>query len=230
MVARVGGMVPAALDAARAAAGFPGRWEAIVVNLEKRWACLPILSSHLGHLEPYDNALCRETLQSVADTLPRATDLAGRCRAPLTEGKLHMRNSIDAVAVKLDANLGDCELLFKIGELYDDTSSSAPLVDATSSSCVDVRELQRLLAWLQMSHTHKEAKDLALDGLLEALQKDEKSVVSVLHNDDSDSAMVHLFTASSWPEVTSREKVDADVCATSWVPQWPTPPATGGCG
>ncbi|GJN04914.1 hypothetical protein PR202_ga22498 [Eleusine coracana subsp. coracana] len=115
-----------------------------------------------------------------------------------------MRNSIDTVVVKLDINLGDCELLAKIGELYDDASSSPPMDD--TSTCV--QELQRLLAWLQMSHT--EAKNLALDGLLEALQKDEKSVVSVLHSDDNDSAMVHLFTAS-WPEVI-REKVDTVVC------------------
>ncbi|GJN04913.1 hypothetical protein PR202_ga22497 [Eleusine coracana subsp. coracana] len=63
MVARIDGMVPAVLGAARAAIGFLGRWKAIVVNLEKLWVCLPILSSHLGQLESYDNALCRETLQ-----------------------------------------------------------------------------------------------------------------------------------------------------------------------
>ncbi|GJN04916.1 hypothetical protein PR202_ga22500 [Eleusine coracana subsp. coracana] len=203
MVARIGGMVPAALDAVRAAAGFLGRWKAIVANLEKLWACLPILSSHLGQLETYDNALCRELLQSVAETLAVTTDIAGRCRAPLTAGKLQLRSSIDAMAVRLDVNLRDCELLAKIGELYNDASSSPPLDD--TSTCV--QELPRLLAWLQMSHT--EAKNLALDGLLQALHQDEKSVVSIL-DDANVSAMVQLLTAS-WPMVV-REKAATMVC------------------
>ncbi|KAK3120538.1 hypothetical protein QOZ80_9AG0689590 [Eleusine coracana subsp. coracana] len=203
MVARIGGMVPVALDAVRAATGFPGQWKAIMVNLEKLWVCLPILSSHLGQLESYNNALCREVLQSVADMLATVTDITGRCQPPLTAGKLQLRSSIDAVAVKLDVNLRDCELLAKIGELYSDASSSPPLDD--TSTCV--QELQRLLAWLQMSHT--EAKNLALDGLLQALHQDEKSVVSIL-DDANVSAMVQLLTAS-WPMVV-REKAATMVC------------------
>ncbi|KAK3119133.1 hypothetical protein QOZ80_9BG0714500 [Eleusine coracana subsp. coracana] len=205
MVARIGGTMPAALDAVRTAAGFPGRWKAIVVNLEKLWVCLPILSSHLGQLETHDNALCRELLQSVPDTLATATDIAGRCRAPLTAGKLQLRNSIDALAVKVEVNLRDCELLVKIGELYDDSSSSRPLDDITSTC--SVRELQRLLALLQMSHT--EAKYLALDGILEALHKDDKCLASML-DDANASAMVELLTAS-WPMVV-REKAATVVC------------------
>ncbi|GJN25563.1 hypothetical protein PR202_gb13407 [Eleusine coracana subsp. coracana] len=197
MVVRVSGMIVAALDAVRAAAGFPGRWKAIVTTLEKLRACLVNTSRHLGQLESYDNALCHEVLQSVADTLVAMTDIAGQCRAPMTAGKLHFQSSIDAVAVKLDVNLHDCKLLVKIGELYDNASSSHPLED--TSTCV---ELQRLLVWVRRSHT--EAKNLALDRLLEALHKDEKSVVaSVLHHGDI-SAMVQLL-ATSWPMVV-REK------------------------
>ncbi|GJN04920.1 hypothetical protein PR202_ga22504 [Eleusine coracana subsp. coracana] len=199
MVARVGGMVPAALDAVRAAGGFPGLWKAIAHNLEKLRACLHNPSFHQAcQLETKNKAVCRELLQSVADMLAWATDIAGRCRGPLTAGKMQMRSSIDEVAVKLDISLRDCELLLKIGELYDE----GPL-DGTST-CV---ELQRLLAWLEMSHT--EAKILALDGLLEALNKDEKRVVSMFGRDNV-SAVVQLLTAS-WPEVV-RDKAATVVC------------------
>ncbi|GJN25554.1 hypothetical protein PR202_gb13397 [Eleusine coracana subsp. coracana] len=109
-----------------------------------------------------------------------------------------MRSSIDEVTVKLDVSLRDCELLLKIGELYDE----GPLDD--TSTCV---ELQRLLAWLEISHT--EAKILALDGLLEALNKDEKRVVSMLGRDNV-SAVVQLLTAP-WPEVI-RDKAATVVC------------------
>ncbi|GJN04918.1 hypothetical protein PR202_ga22502 [Eleusine coracana subsp. coracana] len=202
--ARVGGMVPAALDAVRAAARFPGRWKAIAANLEKLRACLQNpCSHHPCQLETYNNSLCREVLQSVADTLAEVTDLAGRCTEDLW--KKVKPSTVDGVAVKLDVSLRDCELLVKIGELYEDTSS-LPALDDTST-CVDVREVQRLLAWLEMSHT--EAKILALDGLLEALHKDEKRVVSMLHIDNV-SAMVQPLTAS-WPEVI-RQKAATVVC------------------
>ncbi|KAK3119134.1 hypothetical protein QOZ80_9BG0714520 [Eleusine coracana subsp. coracana] len=206
MVARIGGMVRAALDAVRAAAGlFPGLWKAIARKLEKLRACLLNPSCYPCHLEKYDTALSREVLQSVADMLAAATDIAERCRAPLTAGKLQLRSSIDAVTVKLDVSLRDCELLLKIGELYDDSSSPPPLDDITA--CTSVRELQRLLALLQMSHTA--AKKLALDGLLEALHKDEKSVIFMLHAANV-STMVQLLTAS-WPMVV-REKAATVVC------------------
>ncbi|GJN25556.1 hypothetical protein PR202_gb13399 [Eleusine coracana subsp. coracana] len=205
MVARVGGiMVPAALDAVRAAAGLPGRWEEIAGDLEELRACLLNPSSHPCLAN--NNALCRVVLQSVAHTLAVVTDLPARCREPQTEGKL--RSAVNKVALQLDVNLRDCKLLVKIGELYDAASSPPLLVDATSSSsCVDVKELQRLFAWMEMSHT--EAKHFALDGLLEALKKDETRVVSMLHIDNV-SAVVKLL-AASWPAVI-REKAATVAC------------------
>ncbi|KAK3120533.1 hypothetical protein QOZ80_9AG0689510 [Eleusine coracana subsp. coracana] len=185
VVARVGGMAAAALDAVRATGGFPQWWKAIAAKLEKLQTCLFDLSSHPCQIETYNLGV---VLQSVADTLAEATDLAGRCRE-YSWFKLE-GSAIDAVAVKVEVSLRDCELLVKMGDLYDD----GPL-DDTTSTCV--REVQRLLAWLQMSQT--EAKSLALDGLLEALRKDEKRVVSTFDRDNV-SAVVQLLTVS-WPKV-----------------------------
>ncbi|GJN25548.1 hypothetical protein PR202_gb13390 [Eleusine coracana subsp. coracana] len=190
MVGMVGGMAAAALDAVRATGGFPQWWKAIAANLEKLRTCLLDLSSHPCQIETYNKALCRVVLQSVADTLTEATVLAGRCRE-YSWFKLE-GSAIDAVAVKVEVSLRDCELLVKIGELY--LYDQGPL-DDTSSTCV--QQLQRLLAWLQMSHT--EAKSRALDGLLEALRKDEKRVVSMFDR-DSVSTVVQLLNAP-WPEV-----------------------------
>ncbi|KAK3120536.1 hypothetical protein QOZ80_9AG0689560 [Eleusine coracana subsp. coracana] len=193
MVARVGGMVPAALDAVRAAKVFPERWRAIAGNLEKLRACLVNPCIHgTCQLETNNKAVC------------------GECREKRTIGKQEMQSTIDAVAVKVEVSLRDCELLVKIG----DASSSAP-VDATSSSCVDVRELQRLLAWLEMSHT--EAKNLALERFLEALNKDEKRVVSIFDRDNVSTVVQHL--TASWPEGV-REKAATVVCHIAGRRKW----------
>ncbi|CAL4928690.1 unnamed protein product [Urochloa decumbens] len=193
LLERVRGMVPAALAAARSAGGFPGRWKAIAAKLEALPACLSDLSSHPCFAK---NALCRELLQSVAATLAEAADLAARCREPPADGKLRTQSAIDALAGKLDLNLRDCALLVKTGVLSDASGPSPPPL-------ADVREL---LARLQIGQT--EAKDRAVDGLLEALRRDEKSVLAVLGRANV-SAMVQLLTASS-PVV--REKAATVVC------------------
>ncbi|CAN6290906.1 unnamed protein product [Urochloa humidicola] len=194
LLERVRGMVPAALAAARAAGGFPGRWKAIAAKLESLPACLSDLSSHPCFAK---NALCRELLQSVAATLAEAAELAARCREPPPDGKLRTQSAIDALAGKLDLGLRDCALLVKTGVLSDASGPSPP------PAAEDVREL---LARLQIGQT--EAKNRAVDGLLEALRRDEKSVLAVLGR-ASVSAMVQLLTASS-PVV--REKAATVVC------------------
>ncbi|GJN09305.1 hypothetical protein PR202_ga27302 [Eleusine coracana subsp. coracana] len=183
-------MVPAALDAARSAGGFPGRWKAIAAKLERLPSCLSDLSSHPCFAR---NALCRELLQSVASTVAEAAELAARCREPPASGKLQTQSAVDAVAGKLELNLRDCALLVKTGVLSD-AAAGRP----------DVREL---LARLQIGPT--DAKDRAVDGLLEAMEKDERSVLSVLGR-ASVSAMVQLLTSSSSARV--REKAAAVVC------------------
>ncbi|XP_034577017.1 uncharacterized protein [Setaria viridis] len=190
LLERVRGMVPAALEAARAAGGFPGRWKAIAAKLETLPACLSDLSSHPCFAK---NALCRELLQSVAATLAEAADLAGRCREPPPDGKLRTQSAIDALAGKLDLNIRDCALLVKTGVLSDASGPSPPpeAAAAGSPAHADVREL---LARLQIGQT--EAKNRAVDGLLEALRKDEKSVLAVLGRANV-SAMVQLLTASA---------------------------------
>ncbi|OEL29861.1 hypothetical protein BAE44_0009120 [Dichanthelium oligosanthes] len=203
LLERVRGMVPQALALARAAGGFPGRWKAIAAKLGALPACLSDLSSHPCFAK---NALCRELLQSVAATLAEAADLAARCREPPPDGRLRTQSAIDALAGRLDLNLRDCALLIKTGVLSD---ASGPLPPAepdaavTAAAQADVREL---LARLQIGHT--EAKNRAVDGLLEALHQDEKSVLSVLGRANV-SAMVQLLTASA-PVV--REKAATVIC------------------
>ncbi|XP_062217030.1 vacuolar protein 8-like isoform X2 [Phragmites australis] len=204
LLARVQGMAAAVLAAATAAGAFPGRWKAIAAKLERLPACLSDLSSHPCFAK---NALCRELLQSVAATLAEAAELAGRCREPPRAGKLQMQSAIDALAGNLDLNLRDCALLVKTGVLSD-ASGSSPPAEATagttpSEAQADVREL---LARLQIGHS--EAKNRAVDGLLEALHKDERSVLSVLGRANV-SAMVQLLTASA-PKV--REKAATVIC------------------
>jgi hypothetical protein len=191
---RVRGMVPAALAAARAAAGFPGRWKAIAAKLGTLPARLSDLSSHPCFAK---NALCRELLHSVAATLAEAADLAGRCRGPPPAAKLRTQSAIDALAGRLDLNLRDCALLVKTGVLSDASGPSPPAAHA------DVREL---LARLQIGHA--EAKNRAVDALLDALRRDEEGVLAVLGRANV-SAVVQLLTAS--PPVV-REKAAAVVC------------------
>ncbi|CAN6296806.1 unnamed protein product [Urochloa humidicola] len=199
---RVRGMVPAALVAARSAGGFQGRWKAIAAKLEALPACLSDLSSHPCFAK---NALCRELLQSVAATLAEAADLAARCSSGQPpDGKLRTQSAIDALAGKLDLNLRDCALLVKTGVLSDASGPSPPAAaQAEAAVSSDIREL---LARLQIGQT--EAKNRAVDGVLEALRRDEKSVLAVLGRGNV-SAMVQLLTA---PSAVVREKAATVVC------------------
>lgn len=198
LLERARGLVPAALDAARTAAGFGGRWKAIATRLERVPPCLSDLSSHPCFSK---NSLCRELLQSVAATLTEATELGARCREPPKAGKLQMQSDLDALAGKLDLNLRDCALLIKTGVLSDATVPAAPLAEAATQT--DVREL---LARLQIGHA--EAKHRAVDGLLDALREDEKSVLSALGRGNV-AALVQLLTATA-PKI--REKAASVLC------------------
>jgi hypothetical protein len=92
-----------------------------------------------------------------------ASELAARCREPPPAGKLQKQFAVDAFAGKVDLNLRDCTLLVKTGAL-----SPPPETD--------VREL---LARLQIGHV--EAKERAVDGLLDALEKEQtQSAVDAL--------------------------------------------------
>uniref|UniRef100_A0ACD5WR17 Uncharacterized protein n=1 Tax=Avena sativa TaxID=4498 RepID=A0ACD5WR17_AVESA len=196
LLARVTGMVPAAVSAATAAAGFPGRWKAIAAKLGTLPARLSDLSSHPCFAR---NALCRELLQSVAATLTDAVELAARSPGA---GKLQTQSAIDALGARLDVNLRDCALLVRTGVLSD--ASAAPLMSmAPAAAQADVREL---LARLQIGQS--EAKGRAVDGLLDALERDEKGVVSALGRANV-AALVQLLTA---PAPAVREKAAAVVC------------------
>ncbi|KQK23983.1 uncharacterized protein LOC100846680 [Brachypodium distachyon] len=200
LLARVTAMVPAALDAARGAAGFPGRWKAIAAKLGALPARLSDLSSHPCFAR---NALCRELVLSVAATLAEASALAeASCRGP-GAGKLRTQSAMDALGCKLDAALRDCALLVRTGVLSD---AAAALVSSSSSSSspAPVADVRELLARLQIGHyCNGEAKTRAVDGLLDAMDKDEKSVVSVLGRAHA-AALVQLLSASA--AATVREK------------------------
>ncbi|XP_066377600.1 protein ARABIDILLO 2-like [Miscanthus floridulus] len=201
LLERARGLVPPALAAARAATGFSGRWKAIAARLERVPPCLSDLSSHPCFSK---NSLCRELLQSVAATLAEAAELGARCHEPPKAGKLQMQSDLDALAGKLDLNLRDCSLLVKTGVLSDATVPAAPAEIASAAGAqTDVREL---LARLQIGNA--EAKHRAVDGLLDALREDEKSVLSALGRGNV-AALVQLLTATA-PKV--REKAATVLC------------------
>lgn len=195
-------LVPTAVESARAAPGFPGRWKAIISKLERVPACLSDLSSHPCFSK---NALCRELLQSVAATLAETVDLACRRGAdPAALGKLQMQSDLDAVSGKLDLNLRDCTLLVKTGVLLggDAAAAAAPSLQPPPPH----QSVRELLARLQIGHA--EAKHRAVDGLLDVMREDEKSVLSVLGRSNA-AALIQLLTATA-PKV--REKAAAVVC------------------
>lgn len=201
-LARAQLLVPTALQKARAATGFAGRWKAIISKLERIPPCLSDLASHPFFAK---NALCREQLQSVADTIAEAIELADRCfSGDPPGGKLRTQSDLDALSGKLDLNLRDCGLLIKTGVLGEATM---PPAVARYGEPEAVRwNLRELLARLQIGHA--EAKHRALDGLLEAMRDDEKSVVAVLGRSNI-SALVQLLTATS-PKI--REKAVTVIC------------------
>ncbi|KAG0474932.1 hypothetical protein HPP92_014618 [Vanilla planifolia] len=180
-------LLPTALEKARAASGFPGRWKSVVSRLEMLPTCLSDLSTHPFF---YKNPLCREQLQSVCATIEEAITLAERC--PFTVGKLQMQSDLDSLSAKLELNLQDCNLLIK----------TAVLGEAEAEQC----KISDLLARLQIGHA--EAKHRAVEGLVEAMGEDEKKVLGVLGR-SSISALVHLLSTS--PPRT-REKAVTIIC------------------
>lgn len=187
-------LIPAALDKARSASGFPRRWKNIISKLEQLPPCLSNLSSH-----PFfsKNLLCRDQLQSVCSALEESIVLAAGSSA--VAGKLQMQSDLDSLAAKLDLNLRDCNQLIKTGVLGDVTAQSGQAEAARL-------RIHDLLARLQIGHA--EAKHLAIEGLVEAISEDEKSVLMVLSR-TSISAVVQLFTATA---ARTREKAATVVC------------------
>ncbi|KAG6499111.1 uncharacterized protein LOC121996047 [Zingiber officinale] len=190
-------LVPVALEKSRSANGFVLRWKSIAEKIERVPSSLSDLSSHPCFSR---HALCRELLQSVVASLSETVQLSDRCLGAdgvASVGKLQMQSDLDALVCKLDLNLRDCGLLVKTGVLGEAAlppATASPVADATSCN------LHELLVRLQIGHA--EAKHRALDGLLEAMREDEKSVMTVLGRSNI-SALIHMLTATS-PKV--REK------------------------
>ncbi|PKA46557.1 U-box domain-containing protein 4 [Apostasia shenzhenica] len=178
-------IIPTALDRARSASGFPGRWRSIASKLEQLPPCLSNLSSH-----PFfsKNSLCREQLHSVCTTLDEAIKLADRC-AGASIGKLQMQSDLDSLSCKLDINLRDCNQLIKTGVI--------------GEAAVPISEL---LARLQIGDA--EAKQIAMEELMETIREDEKSVIPAL-NRSNISSLVKLLTTTV-PRL--RERAVAVIC------------------
>lgn len=203
-------LVPAALEKARAAKGFAGRWNAIISKLERVPPCLSDLSSHPCFAK---NALCAEQLQSACQILEEVIALAGRCgggEAQPPVGKLRMQSDLDAVAGKLELVLRDCGLLIKTGVLGEATFSCPPCLrsgEESPAATSSLPNLRQLLARIQIGDG--EAKDRAFDGLLEVMREDPGSVVAALGRSNI-SALVQLLTA---PSPKLREKAASVVCS-----------------
>lgn len=187
-------LIPTALDKARSVSGFPGRWKTIISKLEQLPSCLSNLSSH-----PFfsKNSLCREQLQSVCATLEETIALGSGSAAIV--GKLQMQSDLDSLSAKLDLNLRDCHHLIKTGVLGDATAQSGQAEAARL-------RIQELLARLQIGNA--EAKHRAIEGLVEAITEDEKSVALVLGRTNI-SSLVQLLTATA---LRTREKAVTVVC------------------
>ncbi|KAE8697555.1 arginine/serine-rich-splicing factor RSP40-like [Hibiscus syriacus] len=170
-------LVPMALDKAREVKVFPSRWKMIISKLELVPSRLSDLSNHPFFVK---NALCKEQLQAVSNTLKEAIELADLCLKEKYEGKLKMQSDLDALSGKLDLNLRDCGLLIKTGVLGEATLPVS-FVGFSSSSESEIAthvHLKELLARLQIGHL--EAKHKALDSLVEIMKEDEKGVLSVM--------------------------------------------------
>ncbi|KAJ4951470.1 hypothetical protein NE237_028302 [Protea cynaroides] len=197
-------LVPMALQKAREAkGGFPGRWNMIISKLEQIPSRLSDLSSHPCFSK---NALCKEQLQVVCKTLGEAVELAELCVEEKYGGKLRMQSDLDALSAKLDLNLRDCGLLIKTGVLGEATLPLALARSSAEPEATTNPNMRELLARLQIGHL--DAKDRALDSLVEVMKEDEKSVLSVLGRSNI-SALVQLLTATS-PRI--REKTVTVIC------------------
>ncbi|XP_061339932.1 vacuolar protein 8 [Gastrolobium bilobum] len=197
-------LVPLALDKAREVNGFPGRWKMIISKLEQIPSCLSDLSSHPCFSK---NALCKEQLQAVSNTLREAIGLAELCMKEKYEGKLKMQSDLDALTGKLDLNLRDCGLLIKTGVLGEATLPLALCGSVVESDVATHNNIRELLARLQIGHL--EAKHKALDNLVEVMKEDEKNVLAVMSRSNI-AALVQLLTATS-PRI--REKTVTVICS-----------------
>ncbi|KAJ4954698.1 hypothetical protein NE237_011481 [Protea cynaroides] len=197
-------LVPTALRKARETKGFPGRWKMIISKLEQIPSRLSDLSSHPCFSK---NALCKEQLQAVCETLGEAIELAELCVEEKYGGKLRMQSDLDALTARLDLNLRDCGLLIKTGVLGEATLPLAVAHPSAEPEAARNSSIRELLARLQIGHL--EAKHQALDSLVEAMKEDEKSVLAVLGRSHI-SALIQLLTATS-PRI--REKTVAVICS-----------------
>ncbi|XP_077248587.1 uncharacterized protein LOC143888146 isoform X2 [Tasmannia lanceolata] len=197
-------LVPSVLEKARGVKGFVGRWKIIISKLEQIPSRLSDLSSHPCFSK---NALCKEQLQAVSDSLSEAIELAERCLEERYMGKLQMQSDLDALSSKLDLNLRDCGLLIKTGVLGEATLPIAIAHSAEAEPEASRWNIRELLARLQIGHL--EAKHKALDSLIEVMKEDEKNVLLVLGRSHI-SALIQLLTATS-PRI--REKTVSVICS-----------------
>ncbi|KAF6160514.1 hypothetical protein GIB67_019283 [Kingdonia uniflora] len=197
-------LVPIALERAKEAKVFPGRWRMIISKLEKIPSRLSDLSSH-----PFfsKNALCKEQLQAVSKMLEEVIKLVNLCVEERYGGKLQMQSDLDALSAKLDLNLRDCGLLIKTGVLSEATLPAVVIIVTDEPEGVSHSNIRELLARLQIGHL--ESKHRALDSLVEVMKEDEKDVLAVLGRGNI-SSLVQLLTATS-PRI--REKTVSVICS-----------------
>ncbi|CAK8542290.1 unnamed protein product [Lathyrus sativus] len=204
-------LVPVALDKAKEVKvkGFSGRWKMIISRLEEIPLMLSNLSSHPCFSK---NALCKEQLQAVSNSLRDVVELAELCLKERYEGKLQMQSDLDALIGRMDLNLRDCGLLIKTGMLGEATlpltaSSSSVSGSVEQSDAAAHNNIRELLARLQIGHL--ESKHKALDCVVEVMKEDEKNVLDVLSRSNI-AALVQLLTASS---TRIREKTVTVICS-----------------
>ncbi|KAE8657684.1 AP2/ERF domain-containing transcription factor [Hibiscus syriacus] len=197
-------LVPMELVQAREVKVFPARWKIIISKLEQIASLLSDLSSH-----PFfsKNALCKEQLQAVSETLNGAIELADSCLKEKFEGKLKMQSDIDALLGKLNMNLRDIRLLIKTSVLDEATLPLSSVCSSSEFGTAAHSHIKEVLAWLQIEHL--ESKHKAVDILIQVVKVDEKSVLSVMGRSNV-TALVRLLAATS-PRI--REKARTVICS-----------------
>lgn len=206
-------LVPIALTKAKKVQVFTVKWMTIISKIKQILPCLSDLSTHPCFSK---NTLCKEQLQAISKTLDESIELAGACIEEKYGGKLQMQSRLDSLLGKLDLNLRDCGLLIKSGVLGDismpysvvpSSSSSVPTSSLSQTEPVIRSTIKELFARLQIGNL--EAKQKALDSLVEIIKEDKKSVFDVLGRSNI-AALLQLLAAST-PRI--REKSATIICS-----------------
>ncbi|XP_024401407.1 uncharacterized protein [Physcomitrium patens] len=191
----------AVTDAASVKA-FLGRWKSI----ENRLLQLPALLTEMSHLHCLsDNAVCKELLKAMSETLEEARNLAMKCTELSYGGKLHTQSNLDSLCGKLDLHIHDCQLMITSGTMQENPLAICRVTPESTREAIRWT-IRDLLAHLQIGSA--DCKQRALDSMLRLMADDDKNILMVA-GQGVVTTLVHLLDASQ-PAI--RERAAAAIC------------------